>query len=424
MKTNKSSNRIRAWARLDNAAKIFPPSSQGRDTNVFRFACELTDDIDPDTLQRAADQALDRFPLYRSVLRRGLFWFYFEQSDFRPIVHIENQPPCSPLFDPNVKSLLFDISYYQNRINLEIFHSLADGTGALQFLREIVYHYIVFRYGYAPEDVSPLPYDASFSQKGEDSFSRYYTPQKTKQIKQKHIRAHQEQGSYWPESRIEIIEGTLSVSQTLAKAKSFNVSMTVYLSAVLLLAFYRTMPTKDRKKPVVLAIPVNLRNYFHSETARNFFTLMYVRYRFDDTEPTCSDILASVQSQFEKGLTKDNLLYRINQLVALEHNPLIRIVPLFIKNPVLRMANHFAQKESSATLSNIGKISMPEFCTPYIHHFNAFTSTDSTQLCLCSYQDHLMLSFSTVFSRLELEKHFFRILAADGLDIRLNTSCR
>lgn len=424
MKKTKPSNKIRAWARLDNAAKIFPPSSHGRDTNVFRFACELTDDIDPMTLQRAADQALDRFPFYQSVLRRGLFWFYFEQSDFRPVVHIENQPPCSPLFDPNVKSLLFDISYYQNRINLEIFHSLADGTGALHFLREIVYNYIIFRYGYSLGDVPSLPYDASFSQKGEDSFSRYYRPEKIKPEKQEHIWAYQEQNSYWPESRIEIIEGTLSVSQVLSKAKSLDVSMTIYLSAVFLMAFYKIMATKDRKKPAVLAIPVNLRNYFDSETARNFFTLIHVSYRFDDEEPAFSDVLASVKAQFEKGLIKDNLLRRINQLVALEHNPLIRIVPLVIKNPVLRIANYFAQKESSATLSNIGKITMPAFCDRYIHNFHAFTSTDSTQLCLCSYQDQLTLSFSTVFSRFELEKHFFRFLADDGLDIRLSTSYR
>ena len=35
------------WSRLDNAAKIFPPTSSARDTKVFRLACTLTQPVEP-----------------------------------------------------------------------------------------------------------------------------------------------------------------------------------------------------------------------------------------------------------------------------------------------------------------------------------------------------------------------------------------
>ena len=33
------------WHKLDNAAKIFPANTDKRDTKVFRFSCELYDEV-------------------------------------------------------------------------------------------------------------------------------------------------------------------------------------------------------------------------------------------------------------------------------------------------------------------------------------------------------------------------------------------
>jgi len=65
------------WSKLDNAAKIFPPTSNEKDTKVFRFVCELKDEIDPDILQEALDKTMPLFPFYKTVLRRGFFLVLF-----------------------------------------------------------------------------------------------------------------------------------------------------------------------------------------------------------------------------------------------------------------------------------------------------------------------------------------------------------
>ncbi len=168
--------KIASWSKLDNAAKIFPSTSNKRDTKVFRFACELYDQIDPTVLQQSLDQTIVDFPVYNSILKKGLFWYYFEASTIKPIVKEEEKPPCSPLYIHNKKNLLFEVTYYNKRINLEVYHALSDGTGALQFLRSLVYHYITKLHPEKFENKSSLiDYDASDTQKMDDSFKKYYS---------------------------------------------------------------------------------------------------------------------------------------------------------------------------------------------------------------------------------------------------------
>ena len=101
---------MRVWNRLDNAAKIFPAASFQHDTNVFRFYCELNETIEEEILQRALDETIEQFPTYRFIMKRGAFWYYLEQSEIRPMVHKEEKPPCSAIYDRDEKRLLFEVS--------------------------------------------------------------------------------------------------------------------------------------------------------------------------------------------------------------------------------------------------------------------------------------------------------------------------
>ena len=175
MRSVKSEN----WNKLDNAAKIFPPTSNERDTKVFRFSCQLKEPVDGLLLQQALDDVIGKFPIFCSVLKRGMFWYYLEHRETRPLVLPEHRPPCSELYDRNRKNLLFEVTHFRRRINLEIYHALSDGTGALQFLRTLVCRYLSLAHPEISGDpVSELDYDASSFEKGEDSFLKYYDPKK------------------------------------------------------------------------------------------------------------------------------------------------------------------------------------------------------------------------------------------------------
>ena len=138
--------RQRRWRKLDNAAQAFPAAAGKKDSRVFRFYCVLKETVDADTLQRALDLTMEKYPLFRSVLRKGLFWFYMEPRELPALVREEDRPPCSRIYVPDQKRLLFEVTYYKNRINLEVFHGLTDGTGAMQFLKELVRNYLTLTY--------------------------------------------------------------------------------------------------------------------------------------------------------------------------------------------------------------------------------------------------------------------------------------
>ena len=81
------------WRKLDNAALAFPLVTGKNDTRVFRFYCELKENVKPELLQAALEKTMEKYPLFQMVLRKGLFWFYLEHRDIRPIVKEEKKPP-------------------------------------------------------------------------------------------------------------------------------------------------------------------------------------------------------------------------------------------------------------------------------------------------------------------------------------------
>ena len=321
------------WSRLDNAAKILPSTSSKKDPKVFRFSCELTEPVDGQTLQFALDQTMEKFPFYRSVLKRGLFWYYFEDSTRRPVVQPEGLPPCAPVYSADRKGLLFRVSFFERRINLEVYHAIADGTGALHFLRTLVYYYLLER---RKEDFSGgapfFDYDASQAQKRDDSFSRYYE-KRPKASKGKAVKAYHQYGERWPDGRIAVLEGCMPVRSLLTLAHAHHATLTEYLTAQLLLSIRETMRLRETGRPVVITIPVNLRNYFPSGTARNFFGIINLGYDFSRQEDSIESVIAFIKEQFQKELTAEKLRERMNELSALEHNLLTQLVPLISKRP-------------------------------------------------------------------------------------------
>ena len=79
----------RAWVRLDNASNIFLAARSDADPKVFRISAEMDHDVDPQLLQEALDATYDRYRLYHAVLRSGVFWYYLQDSDLRPLVTAE-----------------------------------------------------------------------------------------------------------------------------------------------------------------------------------------------------------------------------------------------------------------------------------------------------------------------------------------------
>ena len=416
MKHKNSTRRPPAWIRLDNAAKIFPPTSQGADSGVFRLSCELAEPVKPDLLQQALEQALAQYPHMQTVLRRGLFWYYLEQSSLHPQVVQEQTPPCTPLYHGS-HSLLFQLSYWRAKVNLEVFHVLADGSGAISFFQTILIHYLAL---YHPDAQIPIVPQSSTYGRREDGFARYYQPhrgQYTRQIPAFHLH-----GAHQPDNRLTVLEGVCDITELLAVAHRHQTTLTVYRCAVLIQAIHGEMSQRDLVHPVVITVPVDLRNYFPTETARNFFGTIRVSYNFQQRSGTFEDILSQVSSTFQQELTPERLARRMNALAALEHNLLIRPIPLVLKNLVLWIAGILSARGETATLSNIGQFHLPEALRPYICGFGVFSGTHCTELCTCSFEDSFHMGFTSVFLSPEVQRRFFKQLTEDGVQLEIRSN--
>lgn len=416
------SNKPADWSRLDNAAKIFPPTSNKQDTKVFRFCCQLNEWVDRETLQLATERTLESFPIFHSVLKHGLFWYYLEKTELVPIVEPEYRPPCGQIYDPNSRNLLFEVTCYRDRINLEVYHSLTDGTGALQFLKTLVCNYLAIKYPQTRQDLLPeIEYDASATDRDEDSFSKYYDPHH--QAKRTRGRkSAQLKGAKVPEGRIRIIEGIMPVREVLQLAKSYQTTLTVLLTSMMLIAFAEEIPLRKRKRPVVLDVPVNLRNYFHSDTARNFFGVIKVGYNFSEGPGTLEDVICKVREEFARELTADQLGARMAALSKAEHNYVARAVPLILKDLILWMADNINEAYMAGSISNIGKIEMPQAAQSYVRRFDVFVSTEKLQACVCSYGSELTVSFTSAFRSTNVQKNFFRQLTAAGIPVEIQSN--
>lgn len=403
------------WSRLDNAAKIFPPTSTNRDTKVFRFVCEMTEPVDGVILQLALERTIQEFPFYRSVLKKGLFWHYFEESSIHPQVAEETLPVCSPIYNADRSGLLFRVLYFGQRINFEVFHALADGNGAMQFLRTMVFYYFAEKYAFAEQLTD---YDASRDQKSLDAFYKYFD--KTGAIpKMKRSRAYRIRGEHLPDHRIGIIEGFLSTKAALQKAHENGATLSEFLIALLISSIYEGMAVRDRARPVIVTVPVDLRRFFPAQTARNFFGVIQIKHHFPKDGQAFGQILANVQESFRQQLTQETLHGIISRYSHLENNHFIKAIPLQVKIPFLRMTGLRADGEDTVAFSNIGRVSMPEEAAKYIRLFSVFLSTKRPQMCLCSFGDTLAISVSSPFEDSGIQRRFFRQLVEMGISVQV-----
>ncbi len=416
------------WKRLDNAAKIFPSNSNKIDTKVFRFTCTLKKEVDQALLQRALDRTLEEFPFYNCVIRNGLFWFYLEESPLKAKVVKEEAPPCSPLFNTQADTLLFQVSFYLKKINLEVYHALSDGTGAMQFLRCLVCFYLAFMWGEEGKDSKALLQKASLSvngastrQRSEDSFQKYYAPEN--RIKQtKEPLSYRFKGEKIPEGRMRIIEGRMRVSELLALSKEHGTTLTIFLGSVLVRAIGEEMAVRDREKPVVLSVPVDLRNYFSSGTMRNFFGVISVGYDFSVRNGELSDIASQLSDGFKRELTVERLERKISGFTSIEKNPLIRVVPLPVKNFFMMWAGKFAHFKNTLSFSNLGIVRLDAPFSDGVEDFSVMASTDRLSCCLCSFKDTFCITFTSIFESTAVQRRFFTALSKMGIEVHIQSN--
>ena len=428
MKIKNEPNPRDTWYKLDLSANVYPTLQRKDFSSVYRISVTLKEEIQPELLQQALDMTLPRFPTFKVAMRRGLFWRYLEPNDRPgPFVQPDINNHCMPMRFRANNRYMIRVYYYHNRISLEAFHSLSDGNGALFLLRTLTAVYLRLLGHEIPNgmgvlDINEEPDPGEL----EDSYMKYASSKIRPPRSQG--RAYRVKGTPEPLYTLNVLCGILPVDQVLAVARSHKVSVTEYLNAVLLYALMQKQKMDGvwRERPLKLALPVNLRNLFPSITMRNFITMVYPSIDPRMGEYSFEDILKQVHHYMRYYINDKFLNADITTNAATQSHPLIRIVPLFIKDLVVRSFYVRVQDcQSSAGISNLGVLKLSPEMEEHVERFDVLMGqpfSARTNCAILSYKNQLVINFANSIKETDVERLFFRKLVQDGIHVMIETN--
>lgn len=412
------------WDRLDNTAHLFPVIAGESMSNVYRISVTLTELVQPELLQQALDIVLPKFDGFNLRLRQGVFWYYFEENGKpAPKVREESNFPCRFIQANKNHSYLFQVTYYKYRINLEVFHVLTDGMGGINFIKELTYQYLRLAHPEIAEKTGEgLNSDTSLNR--EDSFLKNYKTSSQKGYQSK--KSYLIHGEHLRKGEFGVMHGYMNIPELKKVCHSYGVSINEYLVGTYIWSVYtECLHGMPSKRPIRVAVPVNLRPYFNSITTKNFFVMVSAEFHPVKDEYTFEEVLSIVRESLKSQINREHLEKLFSYNVSNEKNLAARAVPLFLKNLAMRYVYTMSALANTATVTNIGNISVAEEYKPYVEMFHAFLAMSKGQHLkgtICSYGDTLVFTFSFDLVDPSVQRGFFRRLTEDGLEIEIESN--
>lgn len=394
----------RKWRKLDNTAKIFS-MEEYTNNNTFRLSVVLKEKINPSYLKDAVIRTLIDYPSYKVKVRAGFFWNYFEKNDEDVIIEEENEMPCESINFVMNNDYLFKVTYFEKKINVDICHMLTDGVGATIFLKSIVYNYLNIKYDLDIK-IKDKYYDAGY---GRDQYLKRYDKSMFASDKTKNIYFIKDKCDLNTNKTYHYI---FSVKKLKKICKKSEVSISMYLTALYIFGLYNSVYEKDSARDIYITVPVDLRKHFNVYAFSNFFTCMDIKGNVCRKDVDFESILEQVKNEFVSKLRLENLKGYLTRDVRLGTNVAIRLVPLFIKKPVMRIIEKLTRR-STTTMSNIGEFKMDERYLKYIDNILIVVNPGRIQkvkCSVCSFGDKLTVTINSNLVDDCFEKEFSRLL--------------
>ena len=423
-KREKKAYREIRWDRLDNTAHLFPVIAGENMSNVYRISVTLTELVQPDILQQALNIVLPKMDGFNLRLRMGVFWYYFEENGkSAPKVREESNFPCRYIQQNQNHSYMFRVTYYKYRINLEVFHVLTDGMGGINFLKELTYQYLRLAHPELKEKVGDS-LNSGTSLNREDSFLKNYKKSSAKGYQTK--KAYLLKGEHLGPGEFGVMHGYMQIPQLKEVCHRYGCSINEYLVSVYIWSVYtECMKGMPSASPIRVAVPVNLRPYFNSITTKNFFVMVSAEFHPTKEVYTFAEVLAIVRDNLRSQINREHLEKLFSYNVSNEKLLAARAVPLFLKNIAMKLVYTKSALANTTTITNIGNIGVDEEYRPYVEMFHAFLAMSKGQHLkgtICSYGSMLVFSFSFDLKDVSVQRGFFRKIAADGIEVELETN--
>ncbi len=336
-----------------------------------------------------------------------------------PAAAVCPEPPvyCQP-FSMEDGCGLLRVTYLKNRLGIEMFHSISDGSGGMILLKTLAAEYyralgedIPCEYGVCTSDESASPEETV------DSFRACYEPELEGVSRSgRHAYQFAAHGPFRPWHQTEF---RIPLDALKSAGKAHNATITVYAAALYLDLLRTAADAEQSKKPVVLSVPINLRPFFDSQTLRNFSLYFLASVPQDKPHPTFDDILANVQTQLKEGTDKDLLRRTIHQNVSQAELPVFVKAPRQIKKCILNIgAKLYGEGLYTSTFSNLGVFRLPDALARHVRDFHAMlgeSPVNHIKILSYSYNGLVSLTFSSRLAEKKMEDAIAARLRQEGL---------
>ncbi len=418
---------IPSWFPLDVAGIIYPNARRYGWCTTYRFAFIMKEEVDPVILKQALKDISPRFPSFFVKIKAGLFWYYLERADDLDIVEEEDYYPCRYIETTETTKPAIRVLYYKNRISIETFHSVADGGGALVFNKTLVARYLELKKGIK---ITITPDIADINEKPkkyemEDSFRANY--KKMKGLTRKEETAYCYKAPLI-KNYYKIIHGLIPAEDIKAAAKARGMTITEFLMVTYLYAFYKNAPGRVNK-PIKISIPASLRARFGSRTLRNFSLFANIGFNPKGrTDITFEEIFEMVKGKMEHSLSTEELHKMLCINVRDAQNPILRFIPNALKKPVMQFIfDHAGENKFTSGMTNLGVQKMPPEMYEHIDRMECLLGSSPTKHLLCAmitYNNIVNISFTSASKKTDVQKTFFRVLAENGVRVRIECNCK
>lgn len=406
--------------KLDNTSIIHLASKNKKWINLFRLSVTLKDTVDPQILQQALNTTVKRFPSVAACIHKGPFWYYQSAVASPPQIVPDQSVLLGYMSDKELEKCAFRVLYAPKAIHVELFHALTDGKGGEIFLKSLLAEYLTLKYRIQIPAMNGV-LDRTEPPKAAEMSDHYLEladakfQNKQTENKEKIYQIHGKSGETLCLTTIK-----LTVDELKKPAKKLGVSLTVLVATFVskaILVIQKADKTQ-KKRPIRLFLPIDLRNFFPSSTLRNF--VLYAKPEIDPRkeEFSLANIASSIEQQLKEALSEDRLRARITQNVRLEQNSIIKRIPLFIKRYLMKFFFSASEKTTCLTLSNLGVVKTPEEMNRYIEHFDFILSPRSKtpyNIGIISFDGELRINIVRNTERPLLEDALLEILAAQKI---------
>lgn len=408
------------WFSLDDSSKIYPISMGHGNMSIFRLSVYLKQNVNPELLQVALMFTIKRFPSFATTLKKGFFWHYLDSNRQRYQVEEEKYIPCQPIKVSKSGSKSFKVLYYNNRISVEFFHVLTDGTGGLILLKALIAEYL--RLNGIVIDNEDLIWDIDeapnieevrneFEYVNSDSNSSGFIDKKAVEMN----------GYLSKIKPCQIFHFKMNLDEVKNAAFEHNCKITTYTLAIMFLACKKA--TDQMQGEISINVPVNMRQYYPSKTVRNFSLYFGIRIPISEIKDIDS-IIPIIEKQLNEKATKENMTKMVVSTKKLINS--LNFIPLVIKQPVAKIISGFlGEKIFTTTLSNLGVVNMPKKYCEYIESMDFVLSTTVTNRASCSmitYNDIITFTISKMTVDPTFEQQIYELLKNDNINIEVEGS--